>query len=206
MLLRIRECDSVASAEIDAGTSNAPAGAAAGEQPRSRRIVDRYHGAFRRQLRAVAIGLLLVNVALGLFARQQQHATIDHAIDIYDTAFISTNYVHLAQMSFQRYADDRVRAAAPAQVADANALLDKVLDEMDVAIEKSSSPHSRALGMEIRADIAALPDLVIETAGLTDRLSDIQQKLAQLAERNAAVGLMARDDIVDFSFKSDLLL
>jgi diguanylate cyclase (GGDEF)-like protein len=206
MILRIRECDSVASADIDAGTSNAPAGTSAREQPRSRRIVDRYHGAFRRQLRAVAIGLLLVNVALGLFARQQQHATIDHAIDIYDTAFISTNYVHLAQMSFQRYADDRIRAAEPAQVADTNALLDKVLDEMDVAIEKSSSPHSRALGIEIRADIAALPGLGIETAELTDRLSDIQQKMEQLGARNAAVGLMARDDIVDFSFKSDLLL
>src|SRR6202047_3880871 len=153
----VRECDGVASAEIEGGPNDAPTRG----RPRSGRVANIYHGVFRRQLRAVAICLLLVNLALGLFARQQQHATIDHAIDIYDTAFISTNYVHLAQMSFQRYADDRVRAAAPAQVADANALLDKVLDEMDVAIEKSSSPHSRALGMEIRADIAALPDLAI---------------------------------------------
>jgi diguanylate cyclase (GGDEF)-like protein len=196
----------VASAEIDAETNGAPTAAPAPERPRSRRIADRYHGAFRRQLRAVAIGLLMVNLALGLFARQQQHASTDHAIDIYDAAFTATNYVHLAQMSFQRYVDDRIRAAEPAQITKANELLDKVLDEMDVAIEKSSSPHSRALGMEIRANIAALPDLTTEAAELADRMSDIQQQMEQLGARNAAVGLMARDDIEDFSFKSDLLL
>ena len=70
-------------------------------QPRAHPAADRYHGAFRRQLRVVAIGLLVVNLALGLFARQQQHHIIDHAINIFDTAFISTNYVHLAQVSFQ---------------------------------------------------------------------------------------------------------
>jgi diguanylate cyclase (GGDEF)-like protein len=196
----------VASAEIYAGTDSAPTSVPTDARPRSSRIADIYHGAFRRQLRALAIGLLLVNVALGLFARQQQHATIDHAINIYDTAFISTNYVHLAQMSFQRYADDRIRAAGPAQADKANELLDKALDEMDVAIERSSSPHSRAIAMEIRANIAALPDLGIETAALADRMSDIQQQMEQLGARNAAVGLMARDDIEDFSFKSDLLL
>src|SRR5215469_11810827 len=99
--------------------------------------VDRFYRAFRRQLRAVAIGLLLVNLALGLFARQQQRATIDGAIDIFDTAFISTNYVHLAQMSFQRYADERMRADGPDAIAKANEGLDKVLEEMDVAIEKA---------------------------------------------------------------------
>jgi hypothetical protein len=106
----------VTSAEIEPGPNSAPAD----ESRRSGRGTDRYHGAFRRQLRAVAIGLLLVNLALGLFARQQQHATIDHSIDIFDTAFISTNYVHLAQMAFQRYVDDRVRDTEPIEVENAN--------------------------------------------------------------------------------------
>src|SRR5580700_5052546 len=84
---------------------------------RARRGADRFQGAFRRQLRALAIGLLMLNLALGLFARQQQQTMIDHAINIFDTAFISTNYVHLAQMSFQHYADERLRAVEPGQVA-----------------------------------------------------------------------------------------
>jgi diguanylate cyclase (GGDEF)-like protein len=196
----------VASAEIDAETNGAPAVAPAFEQPPSRPAADRYQGAFRLQLRTVAIGLLMVNLALGLFARQQQHASTEHAVDIYDTAFTATNYVHLAQMSFQRYVDDRIRATEPAQITKANQFLEKVLDEVDVAIEKSSSARSRALGMEIRANIAALPDLAAEPAELADRMSDIQQQMEQLGARNAAVGLMARDDIEDFSFKSDLLL
>ena len=171
-----RESDGVTSAEIDAGPNNAPAG----EPRRSGRGADRYHGAFRRQLRAVAIGLLLVNLALGLFARQQQHATIDHSIDIFDTAFISTNYVHLAQMSFQRFVDDRLRAAEPIAIANANGLLDTVLDDMDVVIEKSNSPRSRAQAQDIKANIAALPNMGSDAAAPTDRLADIQQQLEQL--------------------------
>jgi len=192
----------VTTAETAAGSTGAPTHG----RPRSSRVADRYNGSFRRQLRVVAIGLLMVNLALGLFARQQQHATIDHAINIYDTAFIATNYVHLAQMSFQRYVDDRIRAAGPIETSKANELLEKVLDEMDVAIERSSSPRSRALGLEIRANIAALPDLGANAPEVADRLTDIAQKMEQLGARNAAVGLMARDDIEEFSFKSDLLL
>ena len=190
------------SAEIDAGTKDAPTRG----RLRSNRVADRYHGSFRRQLRVVAIGLLMVNLALGLFARQQQHATIDYAINIFDTAFISTNYVHLAQMSFQRYVDDRIRATGPVQIAKANELLEKVLDEMDVVIERSSSPRSRAQGLEIRAKIAALLNVGMDVPELPDRMTDIQQEMEQLAARNTDIGLMARDDIEAFSFKSDLFL
>jgi PAS domain-containing protein len=192
----------VASAEIDAGPKEAPAQGRA----RSSRPADRYHSAFRRRLRALTIGLLLVNLAVGLFARQQQHAIIDHAIDIYDTAFISSNYIHLAQRSFQRYADERIHAAGPVQIAKANERLENVLNQMDVAIERSISPRSRAQGLEMRANIAALLSTGTDAAELARRLTDIEQEMEQLAARNAAVGLIARDDIEDLSFKSDLLL
>jgi hypothetical protein len=145
----------VASADLDAGPNNAPTG----ERRRSGRGANIYQGVFRQQLRAVAIGLLLVNLALGLFARQQQHATIDQAIDIFDTAFISTNYVHLSQMSFQRFVDDRIRASESIEISNANELLDTVLDDMDVVIEKSNSARSRAQAQDIKASIAALTNI-----------------------------------------------
>jgi diguanylate cyclase (GGDEF)-like protein len=148
----------------------------------------------------------MVNLAVGLFARQQQHAIIDYAIDAYDTAFISTNYVHLAQTSFQHYVDERTRAAGAAQISRANELLANVQNEMDVAIERSSSPYSRAAGLEIRAKIAALPDAGMNRQELAERMADIQQEMERLGARNADVGLKARDDIEEFSFKSDLLL
>jgi diguanylate cyclase (GGDEF)-like protein len=169
-------------------------------------MVGRYGDSFRRQLRVGAIGLLMINLALGLFARQQQRGIIDYAINIYDTAFISTNYVHLAQMSFQRYIDDRIRAAGPVQISAANQLLENVLEQMDVAIERSSSPRTRSQGREIRAEIAALSDAGMSASDPADRMIAIQQEMEQLGARNAAVGLKARDDIEEFSLKSDLLL
>jgi diguanylate cyclase (GGDEF)-like protein len=187
----------VASAETNAGTKNA----SAAERPRSLRLADRYSS-----FGVVAIGLLLVNLGVGLFARQQQHAIIDHAINVYDTAFISTNYVHLAQTSFQHYVDDRIHATGPVQISRANELLEKVLEEIDVAIERSSSPQSRARGLEIRASIAALPSTAADAKELADRTASIAQDMEQLGARNSAVGLRARDDIEDFSFTSDLLL
>ena len=192
----------MASADLDAG----PNSARTDEPRRSGRGANIYQGVFRQQLRAVAIGLLLVNLALGLFARQQQQATIDQAIDIFDTAFISTNYVHLAQMSFQRFVDDRIRATEPIEISNANELLDTVLDDMDVVIDKSNSARSRTQAQDIKASIAALTDIGLNNPILTDRLSNIQQELEQLGKRNTAVGLMARDQIEEFSFKSDLLL
>jgi diguanylate cyclase (GGDEF)-like protein len=187
----------VASAETNAGTKIAPPH----ERRRSPGLADRYNS-----FGVLAIGLLLVNLGVGLFARQQQHAIIDHAINVYDTAFVSTNYVHLAQTSFQHYIDDRIRAAGPVQISKANGLLEQVLDEIDVAIERSSSPQSRARGLEIRANIAALPSIGADAKERADRTAGIAQEMEQLGARNSAVGLRARDDIEEYSFTSDLLL
>ena len=93
-----------------------------------------------------AIALLVLNVAIGLFARQQQHAIIDHALDIYDTAFISTNYIHLAQVAFQHYFDDRSSAGGAGRRLQGRDDLESVLDNLDVAIERSDSPRSHDIG------------------------------------------------------------
>ena len=107
------------------------------------RLGDRYAISFRRKFQFVTMSLLAASLMIGLFARYQQHAIIDYAVTIYDTAFISTNYVSLAQISFQHYLDDRFRAAGSNQTSETSELLESVLDNMDVATERSSSP-SRA--------------------------------------------------------------
>jgi len=89
--------DQAASADIDAEANNGWARADISAALAS----DRYAVSFRRRFLALTVILMLVNLAIGLFARQQQHAIIDHAVNIYDTAFISTNYVNLAQIAFQ---------------------------------------------------------------------------------------------------------
>ena len=151
------------------------------------------------------MSLLLINLMIGLFARQQQRSIVDYAASTYDTAFIATNYVNLAQIAFQHYADDRFRATAPLQISKADELLDNVLDDLDVAIDKSNSPGLRTRGLEIRANISALSGSEAGTAELESRIADIQGQLEWLRERNSAVGLKVRDDIEQFSFKFDIL-
>jgi len=192
----------VASVEMDVGAQDAPNH----RDRHSGRPGDKYAISFRRQFLAVTACLLAVNLMIGLFARHQQRTIIDYAMNIYDTAFISTNYVSLAQIAFQHYVDERSRAAGPDQTSKANELLENVLDDVDVAIERSSSQRTRAEGLEIRADIAELLKPGIDSLPLDSRINDIQQKMERLHQNNSAVGLQARDDIEAFSHKSDLLL
>jgi methyl-accepting chemotaxis protein len=170
------------------------------------RIASGDHKSFRRHIRIGAIALLMLNVAVGLFARQQQHAIIDYALNIYDTAFISTNYIHLAQVSFQHYVDERLSSTSSGDGSKAGEDLGNVLDNLDVAIERSDSSRSRDIAKELRATIAALGDEKIGTTEPKPRLISIQQELEQLGSRTSAVGLKARDDIEGFFSRSDTLL
>jgi methyl-accepting chemotaxis protein len=196
----MQERDSVTPVEHATGvTDGAPRVPAAS-------LAGRNHDSFRRRIRAGAIGLLILNVAVGLFARQQQHAIIDYALNIYDTTFISTNYIHLAQVSLQHYVDERLSSAPPDDGAKPGEDLQNVLDNLDVAIERSDSPASRAMAKEIRQRIAALGDGAIGAGELKSRLTGIQQDLESLGSRASTIGLQARDRIEGFFSRSDSLL
>ena len=196
------DVDQVTPADIDAEANNGWARADISAALAS----DRYAISFRRRFLALTVILMLVNLAIGLFARQQQHAIIDHAVNIYDTAFISTNYVNLAQIAFQHYVDERTRAAGAAETSRANELLEDVLDNMDVAIERSSSAMIRADGQDIKDRLTELRGLAAGDTTLEDRITALRKKMERLRQRNSDVGLKTRDDIENFSLKADLLL
>jgi hypothetical protein len=166
------------------------------------RSVDGDYIAFRRQIRLGAISLLIVNLVVGLFARQQHHALFNYAINVYDTAFISTNYTHLAQVSFQHYVDERLSATTPEEKAKAAAGLGNVLDNLDVAIERSYSPSSRDLAKEIKTKIAELAGGEPYTTELKPELTNLQRQLERFGSQASAFALEARDDIEGFSSKS----
>jgi diguanylate cyclase (GGDEF)-like protein len=191
----------VASDEVNLGAEEVP-----NQGDRHSGPGDRYAISFRRQFLIVTVCLLAVNVMIGLFARHQQRAIIDYAVNVYDTAFISTNYVSLAQIAFQHYIDEQSRATGPDQVSKANELLETVLDEIDVATERSSSDLTRAEGLELRANISRLLELGAGAPELRVLMDDVQQKMERLHQNNSAIGLRARDDIEAFSSRSDLLL
>jgi len=190
------------SEQIAAGAKDAPTR----DEGRSDRSGDRYAISFRRQFLVVTVCLLAVNLMIGLFARHQQRAIIDYSMNIYDTAFISTNYVSFAQIAFQHYIDERSRAVGQVQTSKADEILETVLDDMDVAIERSSSPRTRVEGQQIRSEISDLRRIGADAPDLEDRIAAIQKRMERLHQKNSDVGLQARDDIEAFSYKSDLLL
>ncbi len=170
---------------------------------RAKRLGNRDLSTFRRYIRIGAIAVLVVNLVAGLFARQQLRGMIDYALNVYDTAFISTQYMHAAELAFQQYVDQDLGGAASQGDRDAQADLEKVLDNLDVAIERAESEHSRNLIKDVRATIANLAD---RPAELKSRLGDIQEQMARLSSHAAGMGLKARDDVEAFSSKSDMLL
>jgi hypothetical protein len=133
-----------------------------------------------------------------LFARQRHHALFNYAINVYDTAFISINYIHLAEVSFQHYVDGRLSAATPEERSKAAEGLRNALDNLDVAIERAYSPSSRDLAKEIRTKIAGLAGGELYAAELKPELINLQQQLERLGSQASAFALEARDDIEGF--------
>jgi diguanylate cyclase (GGDEF)-like protein len=162
--------------------------------------------AFRLKLGAVTIGLLFVNLAIGLLAHEQQRRVIDYAIDIYDTSFTSTNYIHHAQISFEKYSDVRVRAVESAAISLANELLTRTIDLLDVAIERSNSLQARNEATTVKEKLVGLADIDIEASELSSRLETVAEDLERLGQRAANVVLRARDDVDDFASRNDLLM
>src|SRR5690242_5864619 len=73
------ERNGVTPVENDARPTEGPIDPRAGDA----RPAGADHATFRRQVRVGAVVLLLVNVMVGLLARQQQHAIIDYALNVY---------------------------------------------------------------------------------------------------------------------------
>ena len=191
----------MASADTDAATNGIASG-----RDRFDRPADEYAISFRRKLRLITLSLLVINVAIGLFARYQQRATIATAVEIYDKAFVSTNYISLAQISFQHYLDERYRTTGASAASRSHDLLENVLDNLDVAIERSVSAMSRGEGLKIRANVARLLEPGIDGAEQDEIGVAIEQKLEKLHQRGSSAGLDARDSIEKLSLQSDLVL
>jgi len=106
---------------------------------------------------------LAITIGIGVFAWVQMEksavvitgiSTI--AIDMYDKAFEGVDYIHKVQTAFVRF---KASHSAPGVTfADdvSKAQLQKILDNMDVAIERSINDKSKEMGKTIRGEIADL--------------------------------------------------
>jgi signal transduction histidine kinase/DNA-binding response OmpR family regulator len=141
--------------------------------------------------------MVLITIAVGVFGYYETRRMGDLAADIYDKSFVGTDYAHRVEEGVQRlllsnqgdtFGDEASRKQ-----------LSKLLDVMDVAIERSATDKTREFAQSQRA---ALDRIAADPAapGSRSRLVVLQGELAKMVQRYAADGFAFRthaDDLVD---------
>jgi methyl-accepting chemotaxis protein len=141
---------------------------------------------------AACLGFVAIIAALGWLAQQQAAQMGRLAIGIYDHAFMGMSYVDQTQEEFLRLAAAHRGAGATLADADGRAGVQKVLDRIDVALERAASERTHAAGAQARALLAALPDAPAEE--LPERIRQTDKAIAKLVKKFGADGLDARDE------------
>jgi len=120
------------------------------------------------------------------------------AIDTYDKAFEGVDYAHKVQTAFVRFADAHKAAGATFADDASHAQVQKILDNLDVMIDRAMDDKSRELSKSLRVDIAALMKLPANAPA--PDLDAIDKNLDKLVDRVGAAGFAYRtkaDDAVD---------
>jgi signal transduction histidine kinase/DNA-binding response OmpR family regulator len=143
----------------------------------------------RLKLLAACFGFALITVALGLFGRAQDGKMADLALTIYDKTFTGIDNARQVQTSFLRFANAHV---APAAALDepSRAQIGKIIDRLDVTIERASTPRARDAGTAVRAKLVALAN---GTADPATAIPDIDADLGRLAQRYSTDGFVYRE-------------
>ena len=139
-------------------------------------------------LAACLVFVAIIAVVGGL--AQQQAGRMGHlAIGIYDHAFMGMSYVDQAQEEFLRleatHRDDGATLSGSKGLA-------KVLQLLDVALDRAATDRAREAGQQVRGTLAALSDA--PASQLAERMTQADRALTKLVKKFAADGLDARDD------------
>ncbi|MDB5402558.1 MAG: domain S-box-containing protein/diguanylate cyclase protein [Rhodopila sp.] len=148
---------------------------------------------------SVCLGFVVIIAVLGGLAHQQGAQMGRLAVGIYDHAFIGMSYVDQTQEEFLRI------AAVPRQVgATDRADFQRVIDRLDVALERAASERTRSAGMQARGLLAALPGAA--AADLPERMAQTDRAITRLVKKFAADGLQSRDEAEALVAHSDRLV
>ena len=149
------------------------------------------------------LGFVAIIAALGGLAQQQASQMGRLAISIYDHAFMGMSYVDQTQEEFLRFtASHRDPGATLADPA-ARAGLQKVVDRLDVAMERAVSDRTRDSGRQVRALLVALADA--PAGDLAAHIADADRAITKLVKKFSADGLDARDDAEELTQHSTRL-
>ena len=143
----------------------------------------------RFKLLAACLCFALITAALGLFGRAQDGKMADLALTIYDKTFTGIDNARQVQTNFLRFATAH---AVPAAALDepSRVQLGKIIDRLDVTIERASTPRARDAGKAVRAKLVALAD---GTADPATAIAEIDVDLGKLALRYSTDGFVYRE-------------
>jgi methyl-accepting chemotaxis protein len=150
---------------------------------------------------AACLGFVAIIATVGGLAQQQAAEMGRLAIAIYDHAFMGMSYVDQAQDDFLRFAAQQ-GSGTSIQASDPG--LQKVLDRLDVALERAASDRTRETGDQTRALIAKLPEA--SAADVAKRMTEADKALVKLVKKFSADGLDSRDNAEELAVRSTRLV
>jgi methyl-accepting chemotaxis protein len=153
---------------------------------------------------AACLGFVAIIAMVGGLAQQQAARMGELAVGIYDHAFMGMSYVDQTQEEFLRLAAAHRDAGATVADAAGRAALQKVVDRLDVALERAASEGTRTTGVQVRTLLTALPG--VPAAELQAQILQADRAITRLVKKFGADGLQVRDDAVDLADHSTHLV
>jgi methyl-accepting chemotaxis protein len=153
----------------------------------------------RSKVLVACFTFLIVNIAMGFFFYKAEQKLETLALSIYDDAFQGLNYAHKAQTDFVHFAlthHDTIVAITD----DDREKLGRLLDNLDVAIQRAMSDKGRVLSQQIRDKIVGIQG---GTKPLTPELVDeIDHDMTKLVNRYSTDGVDYRKRAVALAEES----
>ena len=113
----------------------------------------------RLKLFLAALAYLSITIAVGLLAENQERQLNVLAINIYDNVVKSVDYTRKIQADFIRFAG--VHKSTSVMDADGKMQLNKILDTLDLAIERALTEKTQDQAKAVRTKIALLYNLPV---------------------------------------------
>jgi methyl-accepting chemotaxis protein len=135
---------------------------------------------------AACVCFVSIIIVLGLLTLRQAAEMGRLAISIYDHSFNGMAYVEQAEEEFLRFTAHQKDGDAIAPTA-----VQKVIDRVEVAVERATTDRTKASGAQALAALTALRDAPATDAA--KRLATADTAITRLVKRFSADGLEARD-------------
>jgi methyl-accepting chemotaxis protein len=150
------------------------------------------------------IGFVAIIAALGFLAVQQVGEMGRLAIAIYDHALMGGSYADQAQEEFLRLVAAHREPGATLSDEPGRVALQKVIERLDVALERAASARTREAGKQVRATLLALAD--VAAADLPKQTTEADRAISKLVKKFGNDGLEARDDAEELAARSRTLM